>query len=172
MKRIAILSVVICGGLFLGMGGSAIWERFSEPDRAARYEALFRQECLSRIAARAEKRDPYSARSDGFPEQVDERAGLSVQHSRDKCIIQESGSLLSLDDRDAVTSRILALIQTEYPELDHPGDPMTNWDFFESRTLHGPDGGTGNWGVIVMRVSANSGDALQRTTTSLALPRD
>ncbi|MCT4554716.1 MAG: hypothetical protein N4A53_08530 [Pelagimonas sp.] len=158
----AAIAVVVLGTILTSTARAA-------EGRAARYEALFRTHCLPRIEARASGKDPLAKPPTTF---VDRHSGLTVQQSRHTCDVSDDPKLLSAGEREEVAKRIRKLVAQDCPELSHASDPMPSWDYFYGRVKQDPSQGTGNWGIILMRVSADSGDALQRTTTILGLPRD
>jgi hypothetical protein len=158
----AAIAVVVLGTILTSTALAA-------EGRAARYEALFRTHCLPRIEARASGNDPRTKPPTSF---VDRPSGLTVEQSPHTCDVTDAPDLLSPPEREEVAKRIRKLVAQDYPELSHASDPMPSWDYFYGRVKQDPSHGTGNWGIILLRVSADSGNALQRTTTSLALPRD
>lgn len=165
------LVIAICGAV--GAGLSALYLRAPQPPSvAARYLVLFEDECLARLGARETGQDKFSGLAAGAEQLlVDEAAGLLVTQTRNRCVVEDRAVLMSAEDRAALEQTLPALIESQLPQLSHPGDDMA-WDFFFSRAKQNPRQSGNNWGVMVVRLESDTQDELQITTTTLVLPRD
>jgi hypothetical protein len=154
--------------LALGLSGRALWQTAHPPDPASAYLALFENHCVSRLAKAQSGSDPFATlvKNEKRITRLDS-AGLQAIQSRDTCEVKDATRLMTEAQRDTAVDSIVAFIAAKLPELSEQTDPL-DWDLHRAFTAQTE---TNNWGIILMRIEPDSADALQSTTTTLALPR-
>ncbi len=171
--NIKYFALVIIGGLALGASGRGIVQKLTAPDRAEAYIALLDSHCRTRIAAPAAGTDPQSQLDpDAREVAIDKRTDLRLTQSRHKCEIHEAQQLMTVAERDRLARLLPAYLADVLPILRHPADDIPGFDTLRGFMLQ-PPGQAGNdqWGVLLLRPQGDSGDALQRTSLTLALSR-
>ncbi|MCO4776121.1 MULTISPECIES: hypothetical protein [Lentibacter] len=164
-SRIAFAAALVLG---LGLSGRALWQTAHPPDPASAYLALFENHCVSRLAKAQSGSDPFATlvKNEKRITRLDS-AGLQAIQSRDICEVKDATRLMTEAQRDTAVASIVAFIAAKLPELSEHTDPL-DWDLHRAFTAQTE---TNNWGIILMRIEPDSADALQSTTTTLALPR-
>jgi hypothetical protein len=164
-SRIAFAAALV---LALGLSGRALWQTAHPPDPASAYLALFENHCVSRLAKAQSGSDPFATlvKNEKRITRLDS-AGLQAIQSRDTCEVKDATRLMTEAQRDTAVDSIVAFIAAKLPELSEQTDPL-DWDLHRAFTAQTE---TNNWGIILMRIEPDSADALQSTTTTLALPR-
>ena len=155
--------------MLAGLSGRALWQTANPPDPASAYAMLFETHCLSRLArVQSSGADPHL----DLPEKAQritrlDAAGLQAIQTRHRCEVKDATRLMTEAQRDTAVASIVAFIAAKLPELSEHTDPL-DWDLHRAFTAQTE---TNNWGIILMRIKPDSADALQSTTTTLALPR-
>ena len=165
-SHIAFAAALVLG---LGLSGRALWQTAHPPDPAEAYLALFETHCMSRLAkVQSGSEDPFAnlAKNEKRITRLDS-AGLQAIQSRDTCEVKDATRLMTEAQRDTAVASIVAFIAARLPELSEHTDTL-DWDLHRAFTAQTQ---TNNWGIILMRIKPDSADALQSTTTTLALPR-
>lgn len=139
------------------------------PNKVAVYKSLFIEKCIPRLASRALGKDRYVDLGNDQKPFLHEQTGILITQSARTCRVEDD-ALMSEEERESVTDFVETYISNTFPQLNHPGDEMPNWDYFYSRVYLDRVNERRSWGIIILRPSNYSQDALQTTSTTLALP--
>lgn len=166
------LALILVAGTAFGLAGRALWQAANPPSPSAQYLALFEQHCMGRLTAFRRGEDPFASLAKGEKVSVaPETVAFSVTQSRHRCDVKDQPILMSELERDKAASAIAELVASKLPDLSENGDAL-NWNLFRAFTSEAPAGSDAKWGVMLLRIEADSQNALQATTATLALPRD